>query len=239
MAPLTQFHCFGLLPPELRSLVWKQDLMSDRKDRIVPVTRDTKRVMITRDLLSQSRIFNVCHDARDAAKEIYDLEIPVVHFYNHTDDPVLVMHPNWFTGEEIWEAKCKAENDQEILFNVHVSSKLDTFYVTSLHQTFGQLRRSEPELMSTPIPPMALSKMQCIMEVAIDRRLKKGSEASIEPRTVCHQFDREVFAGARSCAHIIKRFNNAEHSILNVLCGVDKATQDLYLYVRPIICTGL
>ncbi|KAK8010197.1 hypothetical protein PG990_009162 [Apiospora arundinis] len=235
---LNQFHCFLLLPRELQLMIWEAAVMADYQDRIIPVTCDTKRIMLTRELLQPSVIFGTCKAAREAAKGLYDQVVPVIYFWDNTDEPILVMHPNTFTVEEEREAFYKVENEKYILSELRISTRLDTFLVSPKHQTFSILRRNMPEFMTKPLPSETLAKMQHIMEIVIDRRHKHGSESSIEPSSVQHQFDRKVFPSTKSCAHLIKKYREGEVSFIDLLCG-EHTPRDMERFAPCIICETL
>ncbi|KAK8052522.1 hypothetical protein PG993_003907 [Apiospora rasikravindrae] len=126
-SPLTIFHKFRQLPPELRLKIWEAAVQGDYHNRIIPLTRDTKRIIpITYELRHPSPIFKVSIESRQAALGLYDQAIPVVPFFSVPTD--------FDAPREV--ASAGAEADAQHRGVIHVSLRQDIFLVSPETRTF-------------------------------------------------------------------------------------------------------
>lgn len=61
-------------------MIWKEAIVADYTDRVVPVLRNTKRFVLTDSLTPISKYFRICSSSREAADLIYDLPILVIRY---------------------------------------------------------------------------------------------------------------------------------------------------------------
>ncbi|KAK8052520.1 hypothetical protein PG993_003905 [Apiospora rasikravindrae] len=228
MAQITEFHQFCRLPKEIQLAIWEQAILSDNKDRIVPVAYDTKRIVLTYEMQSPSAIFEVCHLSRVAVTALYDTLIPMVAFYMHfpdTSDP----HRNPFIPEVDDELSEKEiTNDQHIVGYVRVSTELDIFLVSAWHYTFhrsGNL--CTQKYMTLRLAPELLSQMERLMEQSVDKfydHLRPGYNPNRG-----HQFDGNVFTAAREYYHVIEHSHSSQCTLVGQLCS-DSTSQEVLQY---------
>lgn len=77
MAPLTTFTLFEELPVELQMEIYQEAIIEEHNSRVVPVLNSTKRVVLTPDVMRDSKFFSLCKVAQNVAKSIYDCELQV------------------------------------------------------------------------------------------------------------------------------------------------------------------
>lgn len=79
MSALPTFTPFGRLPAELQTKIWEEAIQDEHDDRVVPLTYRTGYVILTDQVMKQSsKFFRACPGSREAAKSMYDLEVPVM-----------------------------------------------------------------------------------------------------------------------------------------------------------------
>ncbi|KAK8060615.1 hypothetical protein PG996_010545 [Apiospora saccharicola] len=77
MAPLTSFP-IQKLAAELQIKIYKEAIAQEYATRVVPVLNSTKRIVLTPDVMRDSKFLGLCDVADDVAKSIYDCEVEVI-----------------------------------------------------------------------------------------------------------------------------------------------------------------
>ncbi|KAK7926833.1 hypothetical protein PG985_003831 [Apiospora marii] len=78
MASLNNFTRFEELPGEIQVKIFKEAIAQEHVTRVVPVINSTKRVVLTRDVLRDSKFIGLCKVADDVARSIYDCELQIL-----------------------------------------------------------------------------------------------------------------------------------------------------------------
>ncbi|KAK8128722.1 hypothetical protein PG984_009830 [Apiospora sp. TS-2023a] len=140
MSTLGQFGKFPELPYELQVKVWKEAIIADYTDRVVPVLHNTKRVVLPGNLMGpDSKFFSISESSSEAAEAIYDLSV--------------LAHDNGSGEFQV----------------VRLSTSLDIFFVSAWGFTLGIDTSGGSFPMSVaPIPHNALAKVERVMEHYLD-----------------------------------------------------------------------
>ncbi|KAK7955921.1 ribosomal protein L28e [Apiospora aurea] len=79
MATLDHFHKFGEMVDELQMMVWKEAILDDYVDRVVPLLHPSNQVVLTRGITTLPKFFSLTSTSRTAAKSVYNLKVPVTN----------------------------------------------------------------------------------------------------------------------------------------------------------------
>ncbi|KAK8052517.1 hypothetical protein PG993_003902 [Apiospora rasikravindrae] len=76
MAALDHFHKLGEMPSELQVMIWKEAILDDCQDRVVPLLHNTNRVVLTSAIANLPKYFSLSSASRAAAESVYNLQVP-------------------------------------------------------------------------------------------------------------------------------------------------------------------
>ncbi|KAK7958016.1 hypothetical protein PG988_012864 [Apiospora saccharicola] len=126
---------FSDLPREVQLMVFKEAIVADYTDRVVPVLGSNKRVVLTSRLTNPiSKYFRICSSSREAAQLIYDV-------------PMSATTSDGKTRE------------------ARLSTALDIFLVSAWGFTLGiNVFGGLFQMSDEPLPVSALAKVERVME---------------------------------------------------------------------------
>ncbi|KAK8123211.1 hypothetical protein PG984_011881 [Apiospora sp. TS-2023a] len=214
----TELPMFGNLPTEIRLVIWKEAVMADHRDRIVPLTQDKRVVFASKELLNPSGVFRANVESREVALKVYDQALPVVPFFGQ---PQLCTpadyHPTpVYPGIEE-EGRALDATHEDAVFRA--SFELDIFLITartghcqinkSPIATWPDIHAELPSTVRPPPGPDALPRnmtwvLTPEMRAQIVRLMEirvMGGPFHAPSEGIHHNFDSSEFPNARECHH--------------------------------------
>ncbi|KAI0384505.1 hypothetical protein F5Y04DRAFT_248477 [Hypomontagnella monticulosa] len=110
----TEFHLFAWLPIELRLVIWEFAILDHNRDRLVPISEETRRVICIANI-ANSPFFRVTSESRKVSQQLYPIRLPVFRKVYAPDRQHRVV-------DEYME-----DNPNECHGHIYISSEHDTF----------------------------------------------------------------------------------------------------------------
>lgn len=250
----TEFHKFGELPLELRLLIWEEAIRMDHHNRIVPITNDTKTVIIMNSGLgAPSGVLRASPESRAAGMGVYDLALPVQPFYpvsswglSPAQNQMNAVYPFGFVQQGV----------------VRVSLRLDIFLVSCDIVDFLREKMSQYEYanlvtrLTTFVPPsQRLNKAPRHMTTSLTNAMCARIERILEVRSVsawhpnirathasqvAHSYDATQYPGVRECFHVDNPISmGGIRTPSRLLCHLSQGTYSsdrLLTWLHPWVC---
>ncbi|KAK8080867.1 hypothetical protein PG997_008685 [Apiospora hydei] len=230
-------------PPELRLKIWEAAVQGDYQNRIIPLTRDTKRIIpITRELRHPSAVFETSIESRQAALGLYDQVIPVVPFFSVPTD--------FDAQQEVDSAGAEADAQHRGI--IHVSLRHDIFLVSPETRTFqankmGNFQpsssRGPPVFKTVPIGPELRARIVRVLE-HYDVNAERGDIVGATDQGV--MYPNAEYPSARVCYYgdnpdtdnLMVSFYGKAKNLLRLLWHLEQGykSDQLLEWLDPVVC---